>query len=52
MGTEINLLIFKFTEMVNEISKQHNSQNQNGLFCVQNEYCTNRKIQLRNCCRK
>lgn len=52
MGTEMNLLIFKFTVTVKEISKQYNSQNQIGLFCVQNEHCTNRKIQLRKCFQK
>lgn len=52
MGTEMNLLIFKFTVTVKEISKQYNSPNQIGLFCVQNEYCTNRKIQLRKCFQK
>lgn len=47
MGAEMNLVILKFMETMKEISKQHKYQNQNGLFCLQYQHCTNRKIQLR-----
>lgn len=47
MGAEPNLVILKFTETVKEISKQHNYQNQNGLFWLEYQHCTNRKIGLR-----